>query len=421
MSADRIRGGPPSFSPPPQGGRRTLGRARWSRRDILLSVAAATLVRAGALYAAPATRKKLLLVFLRGAYDAANVLVPISSEFYYRARPNIAVPKPGRAENAAVQLSEDWGLHPALKDSLLPLYQKQQAVLVPFAGTDDTSRSHFETQDSIELGQALTGARDVRSGFMSRLAGVLGGDVTPISFTGQLPLIFRGQTTIPNISLNVGKPGIDSRQAALINQMYEGSDLAPAVAQGFAVEDEVYKSIAMEMQAASRGATSARGFELQARRIGRLMREKYNLGFVDVGGWDTHVNQGGAAGYLAVRLSELGKGLAAFADEMGPEWNDTVVVAISEFGRTFRENGNRGTDHGHGSVYWVLGGSVKGGRIAGDQMRVAEETLFQNRDYPVLNEYRAVLGGLFAALFGVEGERLQKVFPGVEPRDLGVV
>jgi len=177
----------------------------------------------------------------------------------------------------------------------------------------------------------------------------------------------------------------------------------------------------MEMQAASRGATSARGFELQARRIGRLMREKYNLGFVDVGGWDTHVNQGGAAGYLAVRLSELGKGLAAFADEMGPDWNDTVVVAISEFGRTFRENGNRGTDHGHGSVYWVLGGSVKGGRVAGDHVRVAEETLFQNRDYPVLNEYRALLGGVFAALFRVEGERLQKVFPGVEPLDLGVV
>src|SRR5207253_8887357 len=123
---------------------------------------------------------------LRGAYDAANVLVPISSEFYYRARPNIAVPKPGTAESAAVPLSEDWGLHPALKDSLLPLYQKQQAVLVPFAGTDDTSRSHFETQDSIELGQALNGARDFRSGFMSRLAGVLGGEVTPISFTGQL-------------------------------------------------------------------------------------------------------------------------------------------------------------------------------------------------------------------------------------------
>jgi uncharacterized protein (DUF1501 family) len=175
------------------------------------------------------------------------------------------------------------------------------------------------------------------------------------------------------------------------------------------------------MQAASRGATSAKGFELEARRIARLMRDDYNLGFVDVGGWDTHVNQGGASGYLAGRLAELGKGLAGFADEMGTDWANTVVVAISEFGRTFRENGNRGTDHGHGSVYWVLGGSVKGGRMAGDQVRVAEETMFQNRDYPVLNEYRAVLGAMFARLYGLDRDRLQKVFPGVAPKDVGLI
>jgi uncharacterized protein (DUF1501 family) len=142
---------------------------------------------------------------------------------------------------------------------------------------------------------------------------------------------------------------------------------------------------------------------------------------VDVGGWDTHVNQGGASGYLANRLSEFGRGLAGFADEMGPDWKDTVVVAISEFGRTFRENGNRGTDHGHGSVYWVLGGNIRGGRLAGDQVRVAEETLFQNRDFPVMNEYRAVLGGLFAQLYGLEGESLEKVFPGAKPKDIGIV
>jgi uncharacterized protein (DUF1501 family) len=394
-----------------------------NRREMLMSAAALfPLVRAGRLYAAPATPKRLLIVFMRGAYDAANVIVPAESDFYYRARPNIALPRPGTADNAALPLDEDWAIHPALKDSMLPLYAKHQAAFVPFAGTDDTSRSHFETQDSIELGQGINGTRDFRSGFMSRLAAVLQESVTPIAFTGQLPLIFRGQTTIPNMSLNIGgKPGIDPRQAALISQMYGDSDLAPAVAQGFQVEDEVYKSIATEMQAASRGATSAKGFELEARRIARLMREKYNLGFVDVGGWDTHVNQGGASGYLAGRLAELGKGLAGFADEMGPDWANTVVVAISEFGRTFRENGNRGTDHGHGSVYWVLGGSIKGGRIAGDQARVAEDTLFQNRDYPVLNEYRALLGGLFAQLYGLDEPAIQKIFPGTTPKDLALI
>lgn len=393
-----------------------------NRRELLLSAAAlASVVRAGRLYAAP-VQQRLLIVFMRGAYDAANVVLPAASEFYYHARPNIAVPRPGTGDNAALPLDEDWAIHPALKDSILPLYAQKQAAFVPFAGTDDTSRSHFETQDSIELGQDLNGSRDFRSGFMSRLASVLQDRVTPISFTSQLPLIFRGPAVIPNMSLNTGgKPGIDSRQAALIAGMYSQSDLAPAVSEGFQVEDEVYKSISVEMQQASRGATSAKGFELEARRIARLMREKYNLGFVDVGGWDTHVNQGGASGYLANRISELGRAMSGFADEMGPEWKNTVVVAISEFGRTFRENGNRGTDHGHGSVYWVLGGNIRGGRLAGDQVRVAEETLFQNRDFPVLNEYRSVLGGLFARLYGLEGDSLQKVFPGAKPRDIGIV
>src|SRR3979409_821753 len=132
--------------------------------------------------------------------------------------------------------------------------------------------------------------------------------------------------------------------------------------------------------AANRGAVSPRGFELSARRIGRLMREQYNLGFVDVGGWDTHVNQGAATGYLADPLGAPGGALAGLAEQIGPAaWRDTVVVTISEFGRTFRENGDRGTDHGHGSVYWVLGGSVKGGRMVGEEIKVEQKSLFQNR------------------------------------------
>jgi uncharacterized protein (DUF1501 family) len=151
------------------------------------------------------------------------------------------------------------------------------------------------------------------------------------------------------------------------------------------------------------------------------MHEKFNLGFVDVGGWDTHVGQGGPVGYLAGRLEELGRGLAGFADAMGAAWSETVVIVISEFGRTFRENGNRGTDHGHGTVYWVLGGAIRGGRVVGEQVRVEQSTLFQDRDYPVLNEYRTMFGGLFARLYGLSAGQLDRVFAGVRPRDIGLV
>lgn len=400
-----------------------------NRRDLLKAVAALapaamTTTIAGRVWAAPATDAKLLVVFLRGAYDAANVLVPVSSSFYYESRPNLAIAKPDVGNpNAAVALDADWGLHPALRDSLAPLWTNREIAFVPFAGTsDDTTRSHFETQDTIELGQSTKGSRDYRSGFMSRLAAELT-RVRPIAFTEQLPLIFRGQAEIPNIALgNVGKPGVDDRQAELIKQMYAKTKLASAVAEGFRVRDEVVKSIADEMTEANRGAVSPRGFELSARRIGRLMREQFNLGFVDVGGWDTHVNQGAATGYLADRLGELGRALAGFREEIGPAaWRDSVVVVISEFGRTFRENGDRGTDHGHGSVYWVLGGGLNGGRIAGEQIKVAQPSLFENRDYPVLTDYRALFAGLVQRMYGLDAAALQRIFAGVRPADLGLV
>jgi uncharacterized protein (DUF1501 family) len=183
----------------------------------------------------------------------------------------------------------------------------------------------------------------------------------------------------------------------------------------------VQRRFADEMQAASRNAVSARGFEQEARRIATLMRDRYTLGFVDVGGWDTHVGQGGATGYLANRLEELGRGLAAFAGEMGEGWRDTTVVVFSEFGRTFRENGNRGTDHGHGGVMWVLGGATKAQPVPGAQVRLEAGSLNQNRDWPVLNDYRAVIGGIVADQYGLSDDQVRQVFPGVSPARLGLV
>lgn len=387
-----------------------------NRRE-LLSAAAALPVVAGRLYAMPTTdAPRLLVVFLRGAYDAANIVIPSSSDFYYASRPTLAVKK-----ELSLPLDADWALHPALKASIYPLWQADQIAFVPFAGTDDLSRSHFETQDTIELGQPISGSRDYRSGFMNRLAAALVGD-RPISFTSQLPLTFRGGTPVPNIALNyTGKPGVTGRDAELVQAMYKGQDLAPAVSEGFRVQDEVYRVITTEMQAANRGAVSPKGFELSAQRIGILMRDKFNLGFVDIGGWDTHVNEGGADGYLANRIGELGRGIAMLANELGPQWSNTIVVVVSEFGRTFRENGDRGTDHGHGSVYWVAGGGIKGGHIAGRQVAVVRASLFQDRDYPVLNDYRGVIGGILKKAYGFGTDKLASVFPSVEPQDLSLV
>jgi uncharacterized protein (DUF1501 family) len=148
------------------------------------------------------------------------------------------------------------------------------------------------------------------------------------------------------------------------------------------------------------------------------MNDEYRLGFVDIGGWDTHVNEGGAQGALANNLDNLSRGLVSFSQAIGEQWRNTVVVVVSEFGRTFRENGNNGTDHGHGSVYWVLGGGISGGRIAGEQLGVRRATLFQDRDYPVLNDYRSVLAGLFRSIWALSPGQLDRVFPGATALDL---
>jgi len=392
------------------------------RREFLrVSAAAAAAPLAGRLWAAPGTNARFLLVFLRGGYDATSVVVPVSSAFYYEARPTIAL-----AKSDCLEIDADWGLHPALRETVWPLWQKRELAFVPFAGTGDLSRSHFATQDGMELGQAPGQRRDYSSGFLNRLAARVGGS-RAISFTNEVPIALRGQAPVANAALRyAAQPGLDERETRLVAEMYRDTPLAAPVAEGFAAKADVRRSLTDEMLAADSDLALPRSFALDARRVGRLMRSSFNLGFIDVGGWDTHVNQGNSGlkpGFhlLAILLERLGAGIAALADELGPAWRDTVVVVISEFGRTFHENGNKGTDHGHGTAYWVLGGAVRGGRFAGEQVRVERATLHQDRDYPVLNEYRAVLGGIFARLYGLGPADLDGVFAGAKPADLGLV
>lgn len=394
------------------------------RRDFLAAgLGASSLTITGRAWSSPTADQRFLVLFLRGGYDAISAVIPTYSDLYYETRRNIAIARPdAKNANSALDLDGDWSLHPALKDSIYPLWQRKQVAFIPFVGSDDLTRSHFETQDTIELGQPVAGSRNYRSGFLARLSAQLF-DARSIAFTVQPPLIFHGDRVVPNIAVaSIGKPGVSDRQAKLIQNMYRGRDLQASVDQGFSVRDKAYSSIAGEMVAANRGAIAPSGFELAARRVARMMQAEYNIAFLDVGGWDTHVNQGAATGVLANRLGQLGRGLAGLAEEMGPQgWAKTTVVVVSEFGRTFRENGDKGTDHGHGSIYWVLGGAVRGGRLAGPQIKLAANTLNENRDLPVLTDYRALIGGVASRLYGLTGSQVGTIFPGIAPVDLALL
>jgi len=397
-----------------------------NRREFLIASAAAaalpSLSFSGKLFAAPPSAPRFLFVFLRGGYDCNNLLVPYNSDFYYESRPTLAIARPDPNNlNSAIALDSNWGLNPVLRDSIYPLWQRKQIAFVPFAGTDDLSRSHFETQDNIESGEPSEKRNGYGSGFLARLAQASPGSA-PIAFTDALPLSFQGGKDIPNLSLRgVSKPAFDDRQSSILAGMYKGTPLAASASDGLELRQHVSKDLEEEMMRANRGAATAKNFSAETQRMATLMRDQYRLGFVDVGGWDTHVNQGSTTGNLANNLANLGQGLAAYAEALGDEWNNTTVVVVSEFGRTFRENGDRGTDHGHGTVYWVLGGHVRGGRIVGEQVAVNQKTLLQNRDYPVLNNYRDLLGGLLGRTWGLSTSQLQAVFPGARPNTLQLV
>ena len=205
--------------------------------------------------------------------------------------------------------------------------------------------------------------------------------------------------------------------------MYQGHALEPVLREGLGLKRALNMELAEEMDASGRDAVSASGFALEAQRVARYMRDQpaLNIGFMDVGGWDTHIGQGAAQGLLATRLAALGRGIEIFAQELGPQWRNTVVVVLSEFGRTFRENGSRGTDHGHGNVLWLAGGAVAGGKMVGGQTNLTAASLHQQRDMPVLNEYRAVLAEVMVRMYGLSANALQAVFPGVRPTALGLL
>jgi uncharacterized protein (DUF1501 family) len=396
------------------------------RRNLLEMAAGAALGTVaspllGPIWAARADEapQRLVVVMLRGAVDGLNVVVPYGEQAYYDARPTIAVQKPG-ADNGALALDGHFALHPALA-ALMPLWNEKKLAFIHAAGSPDPNRSHFDAQQYIENG--TPGRGTTPDGWMNRVLAALPGPRSPtdaLSVGPTLPFILKGPVPVANLPLgpNAAQPmAIDRPEiASEFDKLYAGTDRqSTAYRQGRQARTQLIADMPTEQQMADNGAPPANTYPAVADRLAGLMTKdrRLKLAFASLGGWDTHVNQGSHDGQLANQLKPLGDGLAALAKGLGPDWNDTVVVVISEFGRTVHENGNRGTDHGHGNVIWVMGGQVNGGKVYGNWPGLATEQLYQARDLAVTTDYRHALTTVLERHLRLPDADMAKIFPGM--------
>ena len=374
---------------------------------------------------------RLVVVFLRGAYDGLSALVPYADPNYYRLRPSIAIAAPDGTDQTTIKLDDHFGLHPAMA-SLLPLWQQGLLAVLPCAGSPDPTRSHFDAQNFWESGTpgktGSTGWMNAAAGLRPNHSALAVGEANPLILTGPVPvqLVPRGQA-----ATHAGVLGNDRAYAAL-QHLYAGSDpLSEAFRAGASsrlknvqtlTNAQATAEAAMQpqsmgpqpMMGADNGAGPAKGLLLDARHLATLMRHnrQLRLGFLSAGGWDTHVNQGAASGLLARNLGDLARTLVQLQRDFS-ETNDVVLVA-SEFGRTAAENGTRGTDHGHGNAIWLLGKAINGGRWHGQWTGLAQNNLNQGRDLPVHHDYRAVLAQVLSHSQGISSGQLDRLFPGFE-------
>ena len=372
---------------------------------------------------AAANRKKLVVIFQRGACDGLNVVVPYTEKNYYSMRPTIAI-----QPNEVIDLNGFFGLHPQMA-AFKPLYDQGHLAIVHAVGSPDPSRSHFDAQDYMESG--TPGVKVTPDGWLNRAlqtepltgkpsafrAVALGTEV-PRTLQGPVPAI--AVANLADFSV-AGKGPQTSSISNAFQAMYDES--SDAVLHG--TGEETFEAVKMLKAADPAKYAPAAGVVYPNTAFGNSMKQiaqllKANLGveaaFSDIGGWDTHQNQGGANGQLANRLKEFSETIAAFWQDMGSDQQNITLVTMSEFGRTARQNGTGGTDHGHANVMFVLGGGVKGGKIYGQWPGVADEQLNEGRDLKVTTDFRNVLGE--AAYKTLGSRRLDVVFPqaNVDPR-----
>jgi uncharacterized protein (DUF1501 family) len=377
-------------------------------------------------------RKTLVCVFQRGAVDGLSMVVPHGDATYYRERPRIAVPAPGR-EGGALDLDGHFGLHPAMA-SLLPWWEAGTLAAVHAVGSPDRTRSHFDAQDYMETG--TPGVKSTADGWLNRhLAHAADHADTPfrgVAMGPQLPRILRG--TAPALAVDdLQTFGIRARGRAgdRVSRAFEAMYAAGSTGVVARSADEGFEAARM-LRAADLGRLGPRDGVVYPRSpFGRAMEQiarliKAGLGleiaFADAGGWDTHVNQGASAGQLAARLRDFADGLSAFAADLDERLADVVVLTMSEFGRTVTENGNSGTDHGHGTAMLVLGGATRGGRVLGRWPGLDPASRFEGRDLAVTTDFRDLFGEVLLKQLG--GTDLRQVFPGFQAdqaRWLGVL
>jgi uncharacterized protein (DUF1501 family) len=398
----------------------------------MVGIGAAPLWLKRALYAAdaPSPRKKILVaIFQRGAADGLNVVVPHGERAYYDLRPTIAIPRPSngaKAGETAIDLDGFFGLHPSLAP-LKPMFDQQQLAIVDAVGSPDPTRSHFDAQDYMESG--TPGRKATDSGWMNRALPKMAGKESPVravALGAQVPRAMRGPE--PTLALqSIGGFQVRNEEAAMqFEQMYK--DTKDPVLQ--ATGRETFEAMSMLQSIQKQPYTPAAGADYRGpfgnslKQIAQLIKSDVGveMAFADIGNWDHHVNevaQKSTEGQLANRLQEFGASLAAFWQDMGDRMQDVVLVTMSEFGRTARENGNRGTDHGHANSMFVMGGSVKGGKVYGKWPGLEREQLYEGRDLALTTDFRDVLGELVSRHMG--NPSVNGVFPGYKPNFLGLV
>ena len=367
------------------------------------------------------SKKVLVVIFQRGAMDGLNAVVPYGERNYYAMRPSIAIPAPNGGQGAAIDLDGFFGLHPSLAP-LQPLFHDKQLAIVHAAGSPDTTRSHFDAQDYMESG--TPGVKSTDDGWLNRyLQKQLEENATPfraVAMGPQMPRTLRGSVpalAIPDIrQFQVLAPvavsgamsgGFEALYAQTVDQVLHGTGQETFEAV------QMLKKVREELYVPENGAAYPQGkFGHTMQQVAQLIKADIGVevAFVDIGGWDHHVNEGGVQGQLGNILREFGGTLAAFHTDLGAKIADVTVVTMSEFGRTAAENGNRGTDHGHANCMFVFGGDVRGGKVYGQWPGLDRSRLYEGRDLAVTTDFRSVLGEVVSHHLGTAD--MSFVFPG---------